>query len=540
MEPSTPLSFIVQACTECGCPGIARPLTEGYDAILESASSVLYHFVTAGNLCQMIRNNRFTPSEHESSLNGGKRFMSFSRTGNFEEGWPALFYSSSNSDDWCMVRLTIDGDRFNTHPNVKDSAGRQHPVTVRPTDWRHAIGKTPGKEAMMASRGKHLNKFTGKDLPDSQGHPWAQSEDRLLTDSDQIPGFLDYVKRIDVILKTDACTGDNESVRRALARNLNRIAGSGKVHVYASLGDFRKGRECPVETITRQAEAPICESVHTARAVEVRKYLNLAKDSIRKWIAEQKKQLEAGTPLAESANEAIWIPCSHDFLVTLVFRKPDDGSNPSGAQFIQSINLVDLNVETMVERWRRTHRQCPEDFTVDLENRIGRLQDELYLLRGTDRISTGMLDGLDALLDTYAFESVITHELTHFVQARHGEKFDHDAELAKNGIDPATYDQFRHHELFPWEIDADVQGQLRGLMKMSPLLTASEMAKRIYDLYIHRIAGRYGIAIPGDRKRQCWETAVSLARAIKLASERDDVDEEDLDSIIAHIDDYAV
>jgi len=27
---------------------------------------------------------------------------------------------------------------------------------------------------------------------------------------------------------------------------------------------------------------------------------------------------------------------------------------------------------------------------------------------------------------------------------------------------------------------------------------------------------------------------------IKLASERDDVDEEDLDSIIAHIDDYAV
>ena len=39
---------------------------------------------------------------------------------------------------------------------------------------------------------------------------------------------------------------------------------------------------------------------------------------------------------------------------------------------------------------------------------------------------------------------------------------------------------------------------------------------------------------------QLWETAVSLARAVKLASERDDVDEEDVDSIIAHIDDYAV
>lgn len=249
MEPSTPQSFIAQICTECGCPGIASPLTEGYNAILESASSVLYHFVTAGNLCQMIRNNRFTPSDHESSLHGGKKFMSFSRTGNFEEGWPALFYSSSNSDDWCMVRLTIDGDRFNTHPNVKDSSGKRHQVKFAPIDWKHATGKGQGKEDMLASDDSSAHKFTGKTLPDSQGHPWAQSEDRLLTDSDQIPGFLDYVKRIDIILKMDACTGDNDSVRRALERNLNKIAGTGKVHVFASLADFKKGAECPIEAI---------------------------------------------------------------------------------------------------------------------------------------------------------------------------------------------------------------------------------------------------------------------------------------------------
>jgi hypothetical protein len=70
-------------------------------------------------------------------------------------------------------------------------------------------------------------------------------------------------------------------------------------------------------------------------------------------------------------------------------------------------------------------------------------------------------------------------------------------------------------------------------------MTATEMAKDIYNKYVNYFMKESGI-MSDERRKQCWETAVSLSRAIKLASERQDVDEDDLDSIMAHIDDYAV
>jgi len=268
------MDFIAEL-NKMGLPrNLYEAVSSGYSVLFEGASPVLYHFTTAGALCQMIRQNRFTPSHHEISIDGGKRFMSFSRTGNFDEGWPALFYSSSTSDDWCMIRLTVDGDMFNRRPNVRDSSGRQHAVKFRPADWLHAVGVTVpgvegrgmnGKEQMLASTAKRTHKFTGKTVPDRQAHPWAQSEDRLLTDSDQIPDFMRYVKRIDVVLRREGWENsvfDCSGKRRALAKWLKTIEDTGKVHVFASLADFRKGNECPIEAIAPKAinESTIIES----------------------------------------------------------------------------------------------------------------------------------------------------------------------------------------------------------------------------------------------------------------------------------------
>lgn len=542
MKPNNPQSYIGKICAECGCPGIAKPLIDGYNAILEAASSVLYHFVTAGNLCQMIRNNRFTPSINEGSINGGKRFMSFSRTGNFEEGWPALFYSSSNSDDWCMIRLTVDGDRFNTHPNVKDSSGRQHPVTFKPIDWFHATGKGQGKEKMLASRESSTHKFTGKNLPDSQAHPWAQSEDRLLTSSNQIPGFLDYVKRIDIVLRKEGCTGEWNNFagnRRSLLRNLKKIEDSGKVHVFASLADFKAGRECPVDTIGTLGETTMCESVHTARAVEVRKRVLSSVNDIKHWIDTKKMFIQHNIPLGTLRHPAI-IKSGNYLSIYLSFS--DDKHNKSGAQFIPTneISIIDINIPTIINQWEHgiLFNSNRNDYTVKNNHCIGTMAD--YISQNPEgSINEDVLNGLECLIDTGAFMSSLTHEMTHYIQLVHGEQFNALPEITKYGIKPEEYDRFKHHELMPWEIDAGVHEELARLVQLNSTMTATEMAKAIYNKYVNRFMKESGI-ISDERRKQCWETAVSLARAIKLASERRDVDEEDLDSIIAHIDDYAV
>ena len=74
---------------------------------------------------------------------------------------------------------------------------------------------------------------------------------------------------------------------------------------------------------------------------------------------------------------------------------------------------------------------------------------------------------------------------------------------------------------------------------MNWLLSPNEMAKKIYDMFIHskRNEGR----IPEERRKQCWQTAASLARAVNLATERDGYDGYDgAEEIIKHLDDYGV
>ena len=153
-----------------------------------------------------------------------------------------------------------------------------------------------------------------------------------------------------------------------------------------------------------------------------------------------------------------------------------------------------------------------------------------------NRVTLDILDGIKTLLNTGTAMEAIAHKMTHYFQEKCGEIPNAEEEVAKYGINPEEYDPHLHHEFLPWEIDADVQGHIISFIRMNCLLSPNEMAKKIYDMFIHskRNEGR----IPEELRKQCWQTAASLARAVNLATERDGYD--GAEEIIKHLDDYGV
>jgi hypothetical protein len=283
------------------------------------------------------------------------------------------------------------------------------------------------------------------------------------------------------------------------------------------------GEECPGFLI---------ESVHTARAVEVRKLYNEAMAAVKEWVSMAIEKANSGKRplgigLMDDSDSSAWIPVGTDFFVVLKLRNPAAKDGRDYSYFDRSTDSVYVDIYDEVK-----------DFLY-----AGGMNGKIFLMRnemdaGRCTFSKCILDGIDQLCMTPTFRSTLMHELTHLVQNRGGEMFDHKEHLEKIGIPGDSYDAFKQHELFPWEIDADVHGNIEDIVKSNLRCTATEMAKLIYNRFV-RYMERHGYD-DRDRKRQLWETAVSLARAVKLASERDDVDEEDVDSVIAHIDDYAV
>lgn len=229
----------------------------------ENASSLLYHFLEFYHFEQLVRTNSFTPTSVEKNWHGGKNVMSFSRTKSFREGWPIIMYSGydGKGDDWCAIRLTINGDLFNTHPNFKVD-GKQHHLSLKPFDWAYkdmdngnpytfadnygGIFAQNGKEWMMQSDGytasylpinygskKHPEYVNG--VGDKQGHPYSQAEDRLITTSSVIPNAYDYIIRIDILLMPYNFNGDNLEERKELYDIATRTMFKNKIHIYDNM-----------------------------------------------------------------------------------------------------------------------------------------------------------------------------------------------------------------------------------------------------------------------------------------------------------------
>lgn len=210
------LEFLDKLGMTTGNTAICEAVKAGYMACFDSATDILYHFINSNRLIQVLDSNCFTPnnSEHEY-IGDGNRFMSFSRTKSLREGYGALFSSYDGySDDWAQIRLTIDGDRFNQHPNYHTGDGLQHSTKFRPFEWEtHELrangsitpGIESGKEYDLASDDDitlNLN-IENNTRPASEAHPFAQAEDRLITTGEYIPGADRFIRRIDILLLPD-------------------------------------------------------------------------------------------------------------------------------------------------------------------------------------------------------------------------------------------------------------------------------------------------------------------------------------------------
>lgn len=239
----------------------------------ESASNLLYHFLSFDRFKNLVKTNSFTPTDFEKKWHDGKNTMSFSRTRSFREGWPVVMYSGEDGkgDEWCAIRLTIDGDLINRKPNFKVN-GKQYNMFVKPFDWAYkehnngdpytfadehnGIFAKNGKEWMMQSDdytssylpinyGKNSDKLGYVDgIGHKQGHPHSQAEDMLTTYANVIPNASQYILRVDILLLPYNFTEDNLEDRLNLCELIKDSKLRDRIHVYDKMRNLElRGNE---------------------------------------------------------------------------------------------------------------------------------------------------------------------------------------------------------------------------------------------------------------------------------------------------------
>jgi hypothetical protein len=230
----------------------------------ESSSKLLYHFLSFYRFEELINTDSFTPSNTENGWHNGKNTISFSRTKSFREGWPVLMYSSfdGKGDEWCAIRLTIDGNLINQKPNFKID-GKQYNMSVKPFDWAYkeynngdAFTFADNHDGIFAHNGKEWmtqsDDYTDSYLPvnygnknnkdgftngisDKQGHPYSQAEDRLTTYANRIPNATQYIIKVDILLLPYNFSEYNLEDRISLLNIITNSKLNGKIHVYDKL-----------------------------------------------------------------------------------------------------------------------------------------------------------------------------------------------------------------------------------------------------------------------------------------------------------------
>lgn len=263
---------------ESGLSGnVANAASSAYSALFESATSILYHFLTPTKLAHILNYNKFTTSPNEQNIIGeGNRYISFSRTGSFREGFPILLQTTgglcddSLHDSWGIARLTIDGDRLNRFANVSVGHGRgkpktKHSMRVRPFDWAHEFYKGGSMGDLVWNDGEHepengkewmlqSNDIYSADLPvdtmhdvwseheDRYAHPYSQAEDRLITTAEEIPNASKLILKIDIILSLENFSKDNREARKYLYDSIARCNMKNKIRIFPSVHDFEAYR----------------------------------------------------------------------------------------------------------------------------------------------------------------------------------------------------------------------------------------------------------------------------------------------------------
>ena len=150
------------------------------------------------------------------------------------------------------------------------------------------------------------------------------------------------------------------------------------------------------------------------------------------------------------------------------------------------------------------------------------------------------------MINTENFKATLRHEITHHIQYIEGAEFSipYFIDIFDKYELPPDYKKF--HDVVPEEIDAELQAQIPELFREYRAGgDITKIAKYLYDYYMkHRMNfSGYGNALTDKARaamsKQCWETAVSMARAIVM-SYRGKPWDTPRDEIIKHMDDYAV
>lgn len=171
-------------------------------------------------------------------------------------------------------------------------------------------------------------------------------------------------------------------------------------------------------------------------------------------------------------------------------------------------------------------------------------------------------DIIKALVDFSRSASLVDtlrHELTHADQRSHpgqnsysNDDLDYDRYIAKYmpSVDRSDDSYItKYHSIFPWEIDAKIHERVADIVKNDANASITDIAKEIYDWAIYKIKS-LGLDTP-ERRKQCWQTAVSLARAAQYTTKEhgtvpqewsghSEEEQQAMSKLINHLGDYPV
>lgn len=93
---------------------------------------------------------------------------------------------------------------------------------------------------------------TNHEIPDPQGHPYSQAEDRLTTYASKIPNAERYVDRVDILLLTRNFSDYNYNDRLEMYKLITSSVFSNKIHVYTDMKQLeRRGEEISGNNLKR-------------------------------------------------------------------------------------------------------------------------------------------------------------------------------------------------------------------------------------------------------------------------------------------------
>lgn len=333
----------------------------------------------------------------------------------------------------------------------------------------------------------------------------------------------------------------------------------------------------------------LVESQHTRRAIVVNMLFNKAYAAVRQWLADSQKAMRTAYGKINDFLE----PGADDYKEA--FQKAVqsvDGAHNMLIHGQRIINVIDSNVSAFVLS-KITHEELPSPDKCELriglcfsaENYSGIYDPVLsccfvamfdlidHIIRSNKYPPNTMMHNtaiqlkekcktlwisregyfdlpqlsvIQDIIESDEFRTTLRHEITHHVQYLDGERFDIDSlgEYYKRYGLPDDYRKF--HDVVPFEIDAEMQAQMPELFKAYRYgYNPTKMAKFLYDYYmkLRMRALRYGDALTPEARaamsKQCWETAVSMARAITMGFKGKPGDTP-RDEIINRMDDYAV